>query len=305
MDNVRQMRPRQPRQPRKPGPPSRRRVIIAVVVAVIVVLLVVISRLMGYYVDWLWFGEVGFRSVFWTRIVWHLIVGAAAFVVFFVIVAFNVELARRLAPSFRVSEHGELLEPRSDAVKRYVGWGGLAVAALAALFAGISASTQWQTFLLYFKQAPFGQKDAIFGHDVGFYVFSLPMWQAVQAFVFGALIAALVFAAIVHLLMGGIELQGAGRRRRRCRRRRRAPRRPARPRRSARAQRAARAADARRSTSSSAAAPWPTSAASSRRSSWSSASASSSAAGACCTPRPAPSTAPATPTCTSACRSPT
>ena len=173
--------------------------------AVIVVLLVAGSRLLGYYVDWLWFGEVGFRSVFWTRILWQVIVGVAAFALFFVIVVLNVELARRLAPTYRVTEHGDLLEPRSESVRKYVGWGGVAVCAVAALFAGVSASTQWQTFLLYFKQVPFGHKDAIFGHDIGFYVFSLPMWQSIQGFVLGALIAALVFAAIVHLIMGGID----------------------------------------------------------------------------------------------------
>ena len=52
---------------------------------------------------------------------------------------------------------------------------------------------------------PFGQNDAIFGHDVGFYVFSLPMWQAVQGFVFGALIVALILTAVMHLVMGGID----------------------------------------------------------------------------------------------------
>jgi len=205
MDNVRPIRTPHPKKKPAGSRPPARRVILAIVIAVVVVLLIAGSRLMGYYVDWLWFGEVGFRSVFWTRILWQVGVGVAAFVVFFVVIFLNVELARRLAPTYRVTESGDLLEPRSEPVRKYVGWGGVAVCAVAALFAGISASTQWQTFLLYFKQAPFGQKDAIFGHDIAFYVFSLPMWQSIQSFVLGALVAALVFAAIVHLIMGGID----------------------------------------------------------------------------------------------------
>ena len=214
MDNVRPMRP-----PKKPSRPAaahirRRRIVIGVVAALVVALLTVSGRLLGMYVDWLWFGEVGFRSVFWTRIWWQVFVGLAAFAVFFVIIVLNVEIARRLAPSYRASADGELLEPRSDAVKRYVGYGGLGVSLLAAIVAGGSASAGWQTFLLYFKQSPFGAKDAVFGHDIAFYVFSLPMWQAVQTFIFGALVVALVFAAIVHLIMGGIDYKttapGAG-----------------------------------------------------------------------------------------------
>src|SRR5665811_419760 len=157
------------------------------------------------YVDWLWFGEVGFRSVFWTRFWWQLLVGIAAFAIFFVIVELNVELARRLAPGFRVTASGDLLEPRSEALRKWVGLGGLGVSLLAATIAGVGASAQWQTFLLYLKQAPFGEKDALFGHDIGFYVFSLPMWQALQSFILGALVASLIFAAVMHLVMGGID----------------------------------------------------------------------------------------------------
>jgi uncharacterized membrane protein (UPF0182 family) len=212
MASVHTIHPRRPR-PRGPGP-SRRRIIIAIVVVAVIIVVASASRVLGLYVDWLWFGEVGFRGVFWTRIWWQVLLGLVAFAVFFAIVAFNVELARRLAPSFRVTETGDLLEPRSERVKRLVGYGGLGVSLLAAVVAGLSASSQWQTLLLYFKQAPFGQKDALFGHDIGFYVFSLPMWQGVQSFVLGALVAALIFAAIVHLIMGGVEysatMPGAG-----------------------------------------------------------------------------------------------
>ena len=123
MDNVRPLRPKkQPPKPRR-GRRSRRRIITSIIVAIVVLVLVFGSRILGLYVDWLWFGEVGFRSVFWTRIWWQVLVGVVAFVLFFVIVEFNVELARRLAPSYRVTATGDLLEPRSDRVRRWVGLG--------------------------------------------------------------------------------------------------------------------------------------------------------------------------------------
>jgi uncharacterized membrane protein (UPF0182 family) len=212
MDNVRPLRPKkQPAKPRRRG--NRRRIVTAIVVAIVVLVFIFGSRILGLYVDWLWFGEVGFRGVFWTRIWWQVLVGVVGFAIFFLILEFNVELARRLAPSYRVTAAGDLLEPRSDQVRRWVGWGGLGVSLVVAFIAGVSASSQWQTFLLYVNQAPFGQKDAVFGHDVGFYVFSLPMWQSLQNFVFGALVASLILAAIMHVVMGGIDFtQTAGRR---------------------------------------------------------------------------------------------
>lgn len=215
MDNVRPLRAK----PRSARASRRRRVagrtILAIVVALVVLALMLGGRVLGLYVDWLWFGEVGFRGVFWTRIWWRVLIGVAAAALFFVIVAGNVELARRLAPSFRVTPAGDLLEPRSDRMRRWVGRGGLAVSLVAAVIAGFAGAGRWETFLLYVKQASFGTADPIFGRDAAFYVFSLPMWQALQGFVFAALVAALAFAAIMHLVMGGIAVlprePGAGR----------------------------------------------------------------------------------------------
>ena len=52
----------------------------------------------------------------------------------------------------------------------------------------------------------FGSSDPIFHHDIGFYVFTLPAWQAVYGLVMGALIAGLVAAVIIHAAMGGLVL---------------------------------------------------------------------------------------------------
>jgi uncharacterized membrane protein (UPF0182 family) len=208
MDNVRPLRPKKKPagKPRSRGP-VRRRVVIGVIVAVVVLVLAFGSRILGMYVDWLWFGEVGFREVFWTRIWGQLLVGLAGFAAFFVIIWANVELARRLAPDFRADVDGTLLEPRSPAVRRWVGIGGALVCVIVAFMAAVAASGAWQRVLLYLNQVSWGTDDAQFGRDLSFYVFSVPFWQAVLSFVLAALIASLVLAAIVHLIMGGIELR--------------------------------------------------------------------------------------------------
>jgi hypothetical protein len=211
MDNVRPLRPKKPPAgPRRARRPTRRRIIIAVVVAAVVLVLAFGSRVLGIYIDWLWFGEVGYRGVFWTRFWTQLLVGLVAFAVFFVVVWVNTEVARRLAPDFRADVDGTLLEPRSPRVRRWVGIGAAAVCAAVALVAGVSASASWQKVLLFLHQAPWGQQDPEFHHDLSFYVFSVPFWQGVLGFLMAALITALVLAAVVHLIMGGIELRQTG-----------------------------------------------------------------------------------------------
>ena len=207
MDNVRPLRPKkQPPRPRRDRR-TRRRIIWAVVAAVVVLVLAFGSRVLGLYVDWLWFDSVGFLGVFWTRVWAQLLLGGVAFVAFFVIAWINVEVARRLAPDFRADVDGTLLEPRSPTVRKWVGVGGAIVCAIVALVAGVASSAGWQRMLLYFNQTQWGEKDAVFGRDVAFFVFSMPFWQGVLSFLLAALIVSLVLAAVVHLIMGGIEVR--------------------------------------------------------------------------------------------------
>ncbi|MDQ3903897.1 MAG: UPF0182 family protein, partial [Actinomycetota bacterium] len=55
-----------------PALSRRARILIAVGIAVLV-LLIIGSRLIDTYVDWLWFDEVGFRSVFSTVLATRLL----------------------------------------------------------------------------------------------------------------------------------------------------------------------------------------------------------------------------------------
>ena len=58
---------------RMPKLTRRSRILIAVALAVVVLLLVG-PRFIDAYVDWLWFGELGYRSVFTTVLVTRIIV---------------------------------------------------------------------------------------------------------------------------------------------------------------------------------------------------------------------------------------
>ena len=58
---------------RMPKLTRRSRILIAVA-AVFVLLLLVGPRFIDTYVDWLWFGELGYRSVFTTTLVTRLLV---------------------------------------------------------------------------------------------------------------------------------------------------------------------------------------------------------------------------------------
>ena len=146
------------------------------------------------YVDWLWFGEVALRTIFWKRMVIGLIAWGVFAVVFFAIVYGNLQIARRLAPKYRAVEGVDVVEDVHGTASRRVGQVGLARALLVAVIVGSSAAGSWLMFARALNGVPFGVRDPIFHHDLSFYVFTLPAWQYVYGFLFATLVVALVAA---------------------------------------------------------------------------------------------------------------
>jgi len=190
---------------RKSGRPrsSRRTLKIGLIIAAVVIAIIIILRVLGFYLDWLWFGEVGFRTVFWRTFWGQLAVGAAGFGIFFLILWPNLELARRLAPEFKASEGEDVVELVRSRARKLALWGGLAIALLSAVVAGYVASGNWLTFVEAIYGKEFGVNDPIFNHDVGFYVFTVPAWHSVQSFVFATVLVTIVFTTVMHLALGG------------------------------------------------------------------------------------------------------
>jgi uncharacterized protein len=188
----------------------RRWVIIAV--AAIILLGVVLSALSGIYVDLLWFREVHFSGVFWSVFWSKVVLGLVFGVLFFVLLLANLIVVRRITPRFRVpSMEQEIFERYRPMVEPYIRYLVPGFAALIALFVGIAASAQWQTFLLWRSAGPvrFGANlvDPVFHRDPSFYIFVLPFHKFVQGWLFSSLVGILVIVILAHYVLGNIRTQ--------------------------------------------------------------------------------------------------
>ncbi|HEY3208894.1 MAG TPA: UPF0182 family protein [Actinomycetota bacterium] len=182
-------------------------------VAVVIFVGILLSSLSGFYVDLLWFREVGFAGVFWSVYWSKVVLGVIFGTLFFLLLAANLFIARRLTPRFRpFSPEQELIERYRMAFEPYARPIILGFSAVIALFVGIAAAAQWQTFLLWRSAGStrFGLVDPLFHRDPSFYIFILPFQKFVQGWLFSALVGVTVIAAIAHYLSGGIRLQSAG-----------------------------------------------------------------------------------------------
>ena len=72
---------------------------LTLLVVLFVLLLLSLGNSLALYVDWLWFEEVGYQSVFTTLLSSQILVGGAFGAVFFLVFFTNVYLAGRHQPT--------------------------------------------------------------------------------------------------------------------------------------------------------------------------------------------------------------
>ncbi|MCW2666565.1 MAG: hypothetical protein JWN57_1527, partial [Frankiales bacterium] len=128
-----------------------------------------------------------------------------------VLVGANVYVAYRVRPPFRpMSLEQQNLERYRSAVEPFLTPVLLLRSGVFGLFAGLSASSRWETWLLWRNGSSFGVPDAQFVRDVSYFAFTYPFQRFVLGFLLTAVVLSLIAAAATHYLFGGVRLQTAG-----------------------------------------------------------------------------------------------
>lgn len=176
------------------------------IVGILALILLLAPMSVGFYTDWLWFGEVDFRGVFSTVVVTRIIL----FIVFALIAGFITWLAGyftvKLRPDDAVSfdldspvyQYRQMIE---KSMRRIL---TLFLPIFVGLLAGIVGQGNWRTVQLWLNRQEFGVADQQFGLDYGFYAFSLPMLRLLTDTLSILLIVAFLIALVGHYLLGGI-----------------------------------------------------------------------------------------------------
>ncbi len=182
---------------------------VRVLIAAAVLLVVALTggrALVGLYTDALWYSTLGYVGVFWTRLGAGAAVRTTAGVAGAALVMLNLGLvSRRLGPVHLRRRYGNL--EIAEQVPRAYLLGGMAVTAvlagwwLSGLEFGGDASL---AMLAWVRHASWGLQDPLFGHDVGFYVFTLPALYRIADFLFLALVWSALLVLLGYVLVGGI-----------------------------------------------------------------------------------------------------
>lgn len=188
---------RMKRPPRKLG----------ILFGIIAVLIIVAPVVVSYYAEWLWFGEVDYRVVFGTTVLTRIALFFGVAVVVGLITFLSCWFVWRTRPT-TVSH----LDPDSpihhyrQAIERSVRSFFIVLPMIVGIFAGVAGQSQWRAVLMFLNARDFGQTDPQFGHDLGFYAFSLPVLNLLVDGFSLALLVAFLIAVVGHYLTGGIQV---------------------------------------------------------------------------------------------------
>lgn len=159
----------------------------------------------GIYTESLWFESIGFASRFWAVFALGWILFAVFGILTFLILRggfFALERCfglNKLAPR-RIIINKQPVDVNPSRILRPLGW-------ILAIVFGFSyafgLSGDWQTWTLFLHQPVTTTADPIFGNPIGFYLFSLPVYQELFSWL-TSLAVILLVAAIVYALLSSI-----------------------------------------------------------------------------------------------------
>src|SRR4030095_14477606 len=172
-----------------------------------------------FLVDWLWFRSLGLGSVFSTLWgAWVVTFAVVAIASWLILICNGLLAAHAAGPSVR---RLRLVRAADDATRlpevleislEYIPWRAivLAGASVVSVGLGLAYAARWEDVLKWWYGTAFERQDPLFGRDLSFYLFTLPVYRAVCGW--GSLIVVLsaIAAPTVYWGRGAVELgQGA------------------------------------------------------------------------------------------------
>jgi uncharacterized membrane protein (UPF0182 family) len=169
---------------------------------VIVLFIFAASRGLSIYISALWFGSLGYSAVYWYMFKLKIALFAIFFVLTVLILRGGFWMVERAFASIALDRRTIFVNQQPvnfspSRVLRPLAW---VVSVLAGLVFGLGMRESWRSFALYFHGSAGDFSDPIFNRPLGFYLFTLPVYEAFSTWLLYLSIILLVGAIIYALL---------------------------------------------------------------------------------------------------------
>ena len=164
-----------------------------VIIAIVIILGLFLS-LIGFITDFMWFRELGYVSVFFTKLFTQIKIGVPTFVVVTFLAYIYLKFLKR-GYFIKVSSD----EPVNHGRLNLISWG--LAAAYGAITTFFTVTKLWFDFLQFINSTSFGKKDPLYDMDISFYAFKLDFIEEVNQIVLVLLIAFAVLTVIYYSIL--------------------------------------------------------------------------------------------------------
>jgi uncharacterized membrane protein (UPF0182 family) len=191
--------------------PLLRRYQLWILIGIIVLVLLVffVQAIADAYTNYLWYRSINETMIWRSMVETRLGLGIVFAGTFFLASWWSLWAVDRVSrvDIYSAPEH-ELARRYQASIGHYPVTVRTVVALLLALAVGVSASSQWQHWLLFLNATHFGLKDPQFQRDVGFFVFRLPFLAFLVDWSLIALLVLFIVTGLAHYLNGGLRTAG-------------------------------------------------------------------------------------------------
>jgi uncharacterized protein len=158
------------------------------------------DKILSFYIDWLWFESHGITSVLWTVLMSQFGFGLLTATLFFLLTyGFLNRVLKKTSHlpillSDQVRREVPLLDFMASNLKLLI----LIAPLVLAVMTGLVMAQQWETLLQYFNASPYGEVDPVFGKDISFYFFTLPLWLLVKSLLWETMIVVSIGVGLIY-----------------------------------------------------------------------------------------------------------
>lgn len=158
------------------------------------------DKILSFYIDWLWFESHGFTSVLWTVLLSQFGFGLLTGTLFFLLTyGFLYRVLKKTSHlpillSDQVRREVPLLDFMASNLRLLI----IVAPLVLAVMTGLVMAQQWETLLQYFNASPYGEVDPIFGKDISFYFFTLPLWLLGKSLLWETMIVVSIGVGLIY-----------------------------------------------------------------------------------------------------------
>lgn len=177
---------------------------------VMIILIAILAGMSGLYVDYLWYKDLGYLTLFWTPLLSKWLIQAVNGTILFIFIAGTLLSVRHAILTFineRLRRRLRLVQEMDGSVfsfsqRRVTLWLLLASAIISFTISFVAGFTGWLEVLAFMNPTSFGQVDPVFGQDLSFYFFRLPFMQTLYNAFFGPIFLLTFFTAVFYTITG-------------------------------------------------------------------------------------------------------